>query len=123
MDARKVLKTCLMLVVVFLVYFIDIEFFVFSKKLLIFYINFFGVFLFGSIGVQLRVVGLVDALNFMKACLFVVVVFFVCFSVIEFFVFPVFFLFSSFHHNDLVACNGTQWCCGSVDAQKILKAC
>ena len=32
MDARKVLKTCLMLVVVFLVYFIDIEFFVFQKN-------------------------------------------------------------------------------------------
>ena len=70
----------------------------------------FGFFVFGSIGVSPQVVGFLKAQRIRIACLMLMVVFLVCFSEIERFVFPkkIFFLVYCFHLTVyLVACNAT----------------
>ena len=83
------------------------NFFRFSKIMLIFMTISFAIFVFGSIGIYRRVVRLVNVRKISKVCFLLVVVFLVCFSLIKLLVFPVFFPLSFFHLTDhLVDCNG-----------------
>ena len=90
MDAQKIVETCSFSVFAFLFcFFLRLNFPCFQKYVDFFMLTiFFGNFVFVSIGVLPYVFGLINARKIIKACLVVMFVFFVCFSAIEFFVFP-----------------------------------
>ena len=83
-----------MIMVVFRLFFVRFNFSFFQSKLLVFYDHIYiyplAFFVFGSIGLLPRVVGLVGDRKVLKACLLTVFVFPICFSQIEFLIFSSF---------------------------------
>ena len=104
------------------------NFFVFLKKTADFCMTTisFGAFVFGSIGVLLSVVDLVDARKIIKVCLMLKLVFLVLFSDIDFFVFQktvAYFMTTIFLSVFSFRINWRLLPFGFMDVWKVLKVC